>query len=255
MAAHTISALAIPPCCRTTDDYPFRHSLNLHPYNLVVSSLIGRNLSLRTTNARRGVLKHRRPAVAAVSLSLPTEKPERASSEKLSKWSARAIRSFALGEVEAYKLKYPKKGTECLLMGILAEGNSTASKYLRSNGITYFKVREETIYLLGKSVEGYESPWEPPLTEPAQRAIDWAVDEKLKSDVHATTVPYGSHRYPNRSYEARYLKSCGESGEITPTHLLLGIWSEKDCAGHKILEALGFDDEKAKELAKSMNVD
>ncbi|XP_058205393.1 ATP-dependent Clp protease ATP-binding subunit CLPT1, chloroplastic-like isoform X1 [Rhododendron vialii] len=228
MAAHTISALAIPPCCRKTDDYPFRHSLNLHPYNLVVSSLIGRNLSLRTTNARRGVLKHRRPAVAAVSLSLPTEKPERASSEKLPKWSARAIRAFALGEVEAYKLKYPKKGTECLLMGILAEGNSTAAKYLRSNGITYYKVREETIYLLGKSVEGYESPWEPPLTDPAQRAIDWAIDGKLKS---------------------------GESGEITSTHLLLGIWSEKDCAGHKILEALGFDNEKAKELAKSMNVD
>ncbi|XP_058205394.1 ATP-dependent Clp protease ATP-binding subunit CLPT1, chloroplastic-like isoform X2 [Rhododendron vialii] len=182
MAAHTISALAIPPCCRKTDDYPFRHSLNLHPYNLVVSSLIGRNLSLRTTNARRGVLKHRRPAVAAVSLSLPTEKPERASSEKLPKWSARAIRAFALGEVEAYKLKYPKKGTECLLMGILAEGNSTAAKYLRSNGITYYKVREETIYLLGKSVEGYESPWEPPLTDPAQRAIDWAIDGKLKSD-------------------------------------------------------------------------
>lgn len=60
-------------------------------------------------------------------------------------------------------------------------GNSTAAKYLRSNGITYYKVREETIYLLGKSVEGYESPWEPTLTEPAQRAINWAVDEKLKS--------------------------------------------------------------------------
>uniref|UniRef100_A0A7N2RF23 Wall-associated receptor kinase galacturonan-binding domain-containing protein n=1 Tax=Quercus lobata TaxID=97700 RepID=A0A7N2RF23_QUELO len=47
----------------------------------------------------------------------------------------------------------------------------------------------------------------------------------------------------------------GESGEITATHMLLGIWSEKDSAGHKIIASLGFDDEKAKELAKSMNVD
>lgn len=32
--------------------------------------------------------------------------------------------------------------------------------------------------------------------------------------------------------------------------MLLGIWSEKDSAGHKILAILGFDDEKASELAK-----
>lgn len=37
-------------------------------------------------------------------------------------WSARAIRSFAMGELEARKLKYPNTGTEALLMGILVEG-------------------------------------------------------------------------------------------------------------------------------------
>ena len=47
----------------------------------------------------------------------------------------------------------------------------------------------------------------------------------------------------------------GEDGEITTTHLLLGIWSEVESAGHKILETLGFDDEKAKELAKSREAD
>lgn len=47
--------------------------------------------------------------------------------------------------------------------------------------------------------------------------------------------------------------SVGESGEVTTTHLLLGIWSEKESAGHKIMEALGFDDEKAEELAKSVS--
>lgn len=41
---------------------------------------------------------------------------------------------------------------------------------------------------------------------------------------------------------------AGDEGEITTTDLLLGIWSEDESPGHKILAALGFDDEKAKKL-------
>ncbi|RVW46143.1 ATP-dependent Clp protease ATP-binding subunit CLPT1, chloroplastic [Vitis vinifera] len=44
-----------------------------------------------------------------------------------------------------------------------------------------------------------------------------------------------------------------EEGEITTSHLLLGIWAEEESAGHKILATLGFNDDKAKELAKSIN--
>lgn len=47
--------------------------------------------------------------------------------------------------------------------------------------------------------------------------------------------------------------NAGENGEITVNHLLLGIWSEKDSAGHKIMASLGFVDEKAKELYKSVS--
>lgn len=50
------------------------------------------------------------------------------------------------------------------------------------------------------------------------------------------------------------MSNAGDSGEITVTHLVLGIWSEKESAGHKILESLGFDDEKAKELSVSVSV-
>lgn len=64
--------------------------------------------------------------------------------------------------------------------GLIA-GTSFAAQYLRENGITFYKVREEAINLLGTSVDKYYAPDDPPLTEPAQRAIDWAVDEKLKS--------------------------------------------------------------------------
>lgn len=43
------------------------------------------------------------------------------------------------------------------------------------------KVREEAIKLIGKPDYFFFSPEHPPLTESAQKALDWAVDEKLKS--------------------------------------------------------------------------
>ncbi|KAL6129831.1 hypothetical protein ACLB2K_073180 [Fragaria x ananassa] len=203
-----------------------RKPSNSTPCNLS-SSFLGRKLSIEIPHSNKFASKHPTP-VATVLFSLPTGKPERISSGKTSQWSARAIKSFAMGELEARKLKYPNTGTEALLMGILVEGTSIAAKFLRANGITLFKVREETVKLLGKSDMYFFSPEHPPLTEPAQRALDWAVDQKLKS---------------------------GDSGEITVSHLLLGIWSEKESAGHKILVSLGFDDEKAKELSVSMDKD
>ncbi|URE28492.1 ATP-dependent Clp protease ATP-binding subunit [Musa troglodytarum] len=64
-------------------------------------------------------------------------------------------------------------------------------------------------------------------------------------------------KYPNTGTEALLMGILveGEDGEITTAHLLLGIWSEKESAGHKILASLGFDDEKASELAKSADKD
>lgn len=41
---------------------------------------------------------------------------------------------------------------------------------------------------------------------------------------------------------------AGENGEITTIDLLLGVWSEEESAGHRILAALGFDDQKAEKL-------
>ncbi|XP_024029671.1 ATP-dependent Clp protease ATP-binding subunit CLPT1, chloroplastic [Morus notabilis] len=232
MASHTLSAIVIPLSALQPSQGNYSSASSpllpwrLHPTNLS-TSCVGRQLLIRPTNFKNLASK-RRPAIATVLFSLPTAKTDRASNEKIPNWSARAIKSFAMAELEARKLKYPNTGTEALLMGILVEGTSVAAKFLRANGITLFKVREETVNLLGKSDLYFFSPEHPPLTEPAQRALDWAVDQKLKS---------------------------GESGEITTAHLLLGIWSEKESAGHKILASLGFNDEKAKELAKSTDKD
>ncbi|EOA18373.1 hypothetical protein CARUB_v10006894mg [Capsella rubella] len=195
---------------------------------LLTSSLLGKKLLVTPPSRRCFVSKNRCLTSASTVLNVPTAQPENGSSDKIPKWSARAIKSLAMGELEARKLKYPSTGTEAILMGILVEGTSTVAKFLRGNGVTLFKVRDETISLLGKSDMYFFSPEHPPLTEPAQKAIAWAIDEKNKSAV---------------------------DGELTTAYLLLGIWSQKDSAGHQILEKLGFDEDKAKEVEKSMNED
>ncbi|KAL1558892.1 ATP-dependent Clp protease ATP-binding subunit clpt1, chloroplastic [Salvia divinorum] len=158
-------------------------------------------LSTQLSNLSLVAPKRRSYAVATISFSLPNTKTDGLSADKKAKWSARSIKSFAMGELEARKLKYPNTGTEALLMGILVEGTSLTAIFLRENGITLFKVRDEIVRLIGKSDMYFFSPEHPPLTEPAQKALDWAVEEKLKS---------------------------GESGEITVTHILVGIWSQKE---------------------------
>lgn len=42
--------------------------------------------------------------------------------------------------------------------------------------------------------------------------------------------------------------NAGNGGEITTTHVLLGVWAQQGSPGYKVLAALGFNDEKAKEL-------
>ncbi|CAI0413955.1 unnamed protein product, partial [Linum tenue] len=199
---------------------------SLKPNTLTNPSWLGNfqpiaELSLHSSSSRTHHGSSLQPICATVS-SLPTAKPERfASGDKVPQWSWRAIKAFALAALEARKLKCPKTGTEALLMGVMIEGTSVAAKYLWGNGITLFKVRDEITKLRGKPDFYYFPPEQPPVTEDAQRALDWAVDHEIKS---------------------------GISGEITTSDVLLGIWSETDSPGHKILATLGFDDEKAKEL-------
>lgn len=59
-------------------------------------------------------------------------------------------------------------------------GTNIASNFLWANGIKLFKVREETVKLMGRG-DIFLSPICPPLSEDAQKALDWALDEKLKS--------------------------------------------------------------------------
>ncbi|KAJ6688659.1 ATP-DEPENDENT CLP PROTEASE ATP-BINDING SUBUNIT CLPT1 CHLOROPLASTIC [Salix koriyanagi] len=197
--------------------------------SLPSSSFCGNKLLISYSKLRNLALKCNNPSTIFTVLSaLPTKKY---TSQKIPKWSARAIRSFGLGELEARKLKYPNTGTEALLMGILIEGTSPAAKFLRANGITFFKVREETVELLGKSE----------MSSLEILRIHFVKDCQIKLE--------------SKHGKQLQIAIYGDSGEITTTHTLLGIWSEKESAGHNILETLGFNDDKAKEVAKSMSGD
>ncbi|CAO2821065.1 unnamed protein product [Amaranthus hypochondriacus] len=230
MPAHSLTSISLSSITSSSELRKFNGGSSFLPSSnscCLLSSFTGNQLAIRQHSPNRFALK-RQSTTMTVSFSLPISKKEGVSAEKMPKWSARAIRSFAMAELEARKLKYPNTGTEALLMGILVEGTSQAAKVLRANGITLFKVREETVNLLGKSDMYFFSPEHPPLTEPAQEALDWAIDQKLKS---------------------------GEDGEVTVNYLLLGIWEQKESAGHQIMVGLGFNDEIAKELEKSMDKD
>ncbi|KAL8467030.1 hypothetical protein ACS0TY_035926 [Phlomoides rotata] len=114
----------------------------------------------------------------AAQRDLHTEGSEVASDKK-PKWSARSIKSFAMGELEARKLKFPNTGTEALLMGILVEDGFLANAY----NVRFVK-KQKLLVLFTKLTSPdmyFFSPEHPPLTEPAQKTFDWAVDEKLKS--------------------------------------------------------------------------
>ncbi|KAL0661327.1 hypothetical protein Bca4012_098164 [Brassica carinata] len=125
-------------------------------------SLLGKKLLVTQPSRRCFVSKHRFLTSASTVFSVPTAQPENgSSSDKIPKWSARAIKSLAMGELEARKLKYPTTGTE--IHGYFSRRYKAQllSSFLRGNGVTLFKVREEIIKLLGKSDMYFFSPEHP----------------------------------------------------------------------------------------------
>lgn len=91
--------------------------------------------------------------------------------------------------VKNLKIHLLSKVVPCHLLFCYA-GTNLAASFLRANGITHLKVRDETLKLLGKADMFDKSLENPPLTVQAQRALDWAVDAKIKS---GTIFSYRHH--------------------------------------------------------------
>lgn len=75
-------------------------------------------------------------------------------------------------------------------MFLFFAGTGVVSRFLRENGITLTKVREESIRLLGKGDLYFFSPEHPPLTDSAQKALDWALDQKLRSGTNSVHINF-----------------------------------------------------------------
>ncbi|GAB2224567.1 hypothetical protein Droror1_Dr00005329 [Drosera rotundifolia] len=156
------------------------------------------------------------------SLSSSTANKERISHRQVPKWSSSAIQAYSRADVETRKLRFKEIGTEGLLLSIILEGISLASRFLRGHGVTHTKAVKEAKKILGDvDISDCTTRLRIPVTVEVQKALDWAINEKLKA---------------------------GGSGMITTSDLLLGIWFSGESPGHTILVNLGFDAEKAEQL-------
>ncbi|XP_073119770.1 uncharacterized protein [Henckelia pumila] len=188
VAAQGLSIFPVTPSCSSSHQY-FREAIDwfvrLNPH-IFSNYFVGLKLLIQSSRLNAVDSKRLGSTVATVPFSLPTRKTEGVATEKKPKFWVRAIKSFAIAKLEARKLKYPNTLTEALLMGILVEGTSLAAKFLRDNGMTLFKVPEETVKLLGMADLYVFIPEHPPLTEPGRRALDCAVDERMKLGCNGT---------------------------------------------------------------------
>ncbi|GKA97021.1 hypothetical protein Tco_0824915 [Tanacetum coccineum] len=111
----------------TTSFSSCSHNSSPNFITVFTSSFTGLNLSIHPSLSRPQKPGRYSSIVAATVASTPAPPtPEKEATAKSAKWSFRFIKSFAMGELEARKLKFNSTGTEALLMGILVEATTQA---------------------------------------------------------------------------------------------------------------------------------
>ena len=132
----------------------------------------------------------------------------------LERFSGRARRALSLSEQEARGLGHGHVGTEHLLLGILAAGDSPAAAALAAAGASLSGCRELTAEAVGArgASAGSQRLGELPLTERANRSLERAARLALR------------RRDP----------------EVEPTHILLSVLDVEGRAG-QVLRGLGVD--------------
>jgi ATP-dependent Clp protease ATP-binding subunit ClpA len=129
----------------------------------------------------------------------------------LESYSAPARRAVSLATAEARRLQHARVGTEHLLLGLLADGTSTAAHTLQSAGASLAAARHKVVEATGSDVEDV-APTDPELTPRARRAVERA---------------------------GRFARQDREP-EVRPEHLLLGVLDVEGLAC-QVLRGLGVD--------------
>jgi excisionase family DNA binding protein len=136
--------------------------------------------------------------------------------DRFDRFSEPVRRVLQLSQDEARSLQHNYIGTEHLLLGLIDEGEGTASQVLRNLGAESAKIREDIKFII--SLGSRPVPGDIGLTPRAKKGIELAVDEARRLN----------HRY------------------IGTEHLLLGLLREGEGIAAGVLEKLGVTLEKAR---------
>ncbi|EKF48882.1 ClpC ATPase [Thermosipho africanus H17ap60334] len=127
------------------------------------------------------------------------------------KFSEESAEVFVMAQEEAKELGHSYVGTEHLLLAILKINDNKIKSILENYGITYTKIRNEVISIVGMGMRGFIMS--PQMTPRAKRVTELAYEEA---------------------------KSLGEN-KIKPIHLFLGILREGEGIAVHILRKMGID--------------
>ncbi len=120
-------------------------------------------------------------------------------------FNEKAIKSVVLSQEEARRTGYNLVGSEHLLLGVIGEGSSAASKILKNKGVNLKKTREVVDSIVGRG--GGFSPSNIPFTPRVKKIFETAFEE-------------------SRNLGVNY---------ISPEHILLAIAKEQDTVAAKVL--------------------
>ncbi len=135
----------------------------------------------------------------------------------LGRLTERAHKVLHLAQLEAQQLKHSAVGTEHLLLGLLREGEGVAARALKNLGLDLNKTRDEIIKVIG---EGDEIPSkEITFTPRAKRVLELANEEARRQGVNY----------------------------VGTEHLLLGLLSEGEGVGGRVLQKMGISSDKVRQ--------
>jgi len=134
------------------------------------------------------------------------------------RFTQKAHKVLLLAQEEAKQLNHNYIGTEHILLGLIAEGESAAAKVLQFLGIEAGQLREITEQTVGKGKEQLRG--EMGLTPRAKRVLELSVEE------------------------ARHLGT----NYVGVEHLLLGLIREGEGVAARLLQSLGADQDKVRSL-------
>ncbi len=141
---------------------------------------------------------------------------------RFEKFSERARRALTRAQEEAQRFGHNYIDTEHILLGLVAEEDSVASKVLANMGVLPNKLRAAVEFVVGRGERS--TIGEVGLTPKAKRVIELAVDEARRL----------SHSY------------------IGTEHLLLGLLREREGAAVGVLESFGVTLEKVQAEIQSI---